>query len=672
MNLARRFRNLVGIPSYHYEPVFAQAVRRALRRVRPTAVALEVPPAVATELAWADTCWPGPVVVLAEPDSKHDSSVDFFPFVPGDSIFEAYRLAGREHIDTFCIDLDVHMPRERPQVALPGPEFAPRVGRLFLDANDALDAAAGAPDDRDLAREAHMARELSGLMQAHHCVLWVGGMAHWTRIVERLGRGDFEAPQAAVRQQRRFRRLRLAPSALLHTTHRLPYLVAQYASDPDRYHEARMTRALALEAVGAKDDGTRVVVGPAGLDAPTAGVSDCQAAPIDVARLLLYARNLAAGRRLSEQPSLGELLTAAAATIGNRYAGRLYALATAERTSETAAAYPALTYEVIGAREGFRLADTWITAKPYWPGDGIYIWVPSPGEIDRCTEDAAYRRMPSAQKQEQRAWVCYPPDETAYEQFVNYVLRRASVDDRTPARSEPFLVGLRDGVDARATLRHWKDGTIYVREDARGPVSVTNGVIDFSSRVEDSPVLRGEPIDGRSGGWIDPSCLHVGSASRHFHSDVLQDEPCHVSVPHRELSLITLDCPTWIKKDDSKSFYSRVIQRLIELPSDRNNLYGWLEVMFSFCRGKPVAYYSSYMPGPRIHEIARTYSVQVIHCPLERIPKPLLERHRTFRFLWLTRAQWEALLERIAEGKTAWLPAGRRGGATRNHGSRRA
>ena len=52
---------------------------------------------------------------------------------------------------------------------------------------------------------------------------------------------------------------------------------------------------------------------------------------------------------------------------------------------------------------------------------------------------------------------------------------------------------------------------------------------------------------------------------------------------------------------------------------------------------------------------ARAHRVTVIHCPLQQIPRPLLERNRRFRFLSLTRPQWNALLEELAEGKTAWL-----------------
>jgi len=77
--------NLIGIPSYHFDPTFARVAANALTRLRPSVVALELPDGLMGELEWAASCWPGPVVSA--------SAEALFPFVPGDSIFETFRLA---------------------------------------------------------------------------------------------------------------------------------------------------------------------------------------------------------------------------------------------------------------------------------------------------------------------------------------------------------------------------------------------------------------------------------------------------------------------------------------------------------------------------------------------------------------------------------------------------
>ena len=56
------------------------------------------------------------------------------PFVPGDSIFEAFRLASQAGIEVALIDVDVSVPGEQrppPTLAL-GPEFAGRPGEGFF------------------------------------------------------------------------------------------------------------------------------------------------------------------------------------------------------------------------------------------------------------------------------------------------------------------------------------------------------------------------------------------------------------------------------------------------------------------------------------------------------------------------------------------------------------
>ncbi|MBM4247112.1 MAG: hypothetical protein FJ148_25520 [Deltaproteobacteria bacterium] len=173
---------------------------------------------------------------------------------------------------------------------------------------------------------------------------------------------------------------------------------------------------------------------------------------------------------------------------------------------------------------------------------------------------------------------------------------------------------------------------------------------------------------GQWPGWIDPSLLHVGSVSWEVGPvEVVQKEPAHVSRRVRRLSLLTLDAPTYLPRDDTKSFYARVIKRLVgpAFRRGRNCVYSWLEVMFAFCRNKLFAWYSRYVPGARVHEVARRFGVRVVHQPLARVPRELVERNRRFHFLCVTREQWEDLVREVAEDRRAWAPElARRGPAT--------
>jgi hypothetical protein len=207
--------NLIGIPSYHYDPIFARMAARSLAKFQPSVVALELPDGLISELEWASACRPGPVVAASE------SSL--FPFVPGASIFEAFRLARGARIPVELVDLPAAGPPRvkadwHIHVGPLGPELTRAGAGLFLEATDSLFSHAVAPDCWTDSREAHMALQLTKLLAQGGKVLWVGSMAHWTRMIARIKGGYFDAPSVDLTVYSSFERLRLAPSALYRIT----------------------------------------------------------------------------------------------------------------------------------------------------------------------------------------------------------------------------------------------------------------------------------------------------------------------------------------------------------------------------------------------------------------------------------------------------------------------
>jgi hypothetical protein len=646
-------RNLIGIPSYHFDPTFARVAAKALTTFRPSVVALELPDGLINELEWAASCWPGPVVSASEKA--------LFPFVPGDSIFETFRLARATRIPLVLVDLPAADPTvertaRQERAILIGPELS-RVGAgLFLEANDSLMADSGPPDRWNVAREAYMARSLTRLLAKGETVMWVGGMAHWTRIIARITSGNIDDASVDVTVQSDFNRMRIAPSALYRMTGRLPWLVACYGQDPSTYGEHAAMQTLCLEAAKRSVQETTTLVLTERSDDQLGTMDEGEAsAPIDVARTLQYARNLAAIEDVRERPTFGELLTAAVATIGPKYAGRLYELAMNEQTSALALGHDALEWRVVEGREQYRCGDRIIESRPWWaPKGGLLLSVM---EIHRRTRDEFFRDLPAAEDDKSLCWECPPNDESDYVSFVEYVLRRASLADPEEEKSAPFQTGLRDGLDVRATLRNWAEGTIYVREEQRGHQNFRNGAIDWINASEHSDQLAGKV----PGGWIDPDLTQLGSCSRETREyDALQKDPwCQRD--YRDFTFITLDAPTSrptaLPKSSLPTFYDCVIRPLVDLDVSRNkksNLYEWLEIMFRFCAGKPFAYYSRYIPSPKVHHLAWQHKVHVVHFPLQRVPMRLLQRHKTFRFLGLTRKQWEEFQHRRSASAATW------------------
>ena len=517
------FRNLTGVPSYHYDAVFGRIVHEQFASARPAVVALELPASFRPALEWAAGCWPTPVAAFER--GRRSAMGMVMPFVPGDSIFEAFRLASQAGIEVALIDVDVSVPGEQrppPTLAL-GPEFAARPGDGFFDAADALNRREQ-PLVSDLVREAAMASALAALMAQHVSVLWVGGFAHWARIVERLRCRDFAAPDTVPAPRRRFTRARLGPSALMRLTGLYPSMVAAFARAPQEFDPFDAMRMLLHEAAKPEPDGQGTPpVGKARKMLPSE-----PAAAIDLARTGLYARNLAATARISEQPQLAELVLAASATIGPRYAARLFELATAEHLSPPGRALDALTFEVDPhtrgsdqVEAGFCFRGRRLSAEPWFPVPWPILDPPDVAQLTREARDAEYEGLPDARPGEAFHWHAYPPDQDAYEEFVRYALRRASQSDPLDGPSLPFVSGLEGGLDVRTTIRFWHEDQVYVRRHLQRSESIRNGVIDWTSRAEDSKILRGG--GGRGAGWNDPDSTVIGCVSRAVGHETIAD-----------------------------------------------------------------------------------------------------------------------------------------------------
>ena len=117
--------------------------------------------------------------------------------------------------------------------------------------------------------------------------------------------------------------------------------------------------------------------------------------------------------------------------------------------------------------------------------------------------------------------------------------------------------------------------------------------------------------------------------------------------PQRHWSFVTLDHPTFETRSGSGALWDRVIMPLVDLKKRRDDVYGWLELVFQFCEGKPFVYYSQYVPSARIYALARSHKVRLRWCPLGRLSGTLLARHRFWHQLWLSDSQWRELQARL-------------------------
>ena len=370
-------------------------------------------------------------------------------------------------------------------------------------------------------------------------------------------------------------------------------------------------------------------------------------------------------------------MLAASATVGPRYAARLFALATAEPLSAPGAMLDPLTFEVDPrtrgsetVEAGFCFRGKRLSAEPWFPVPWPILEPPDVGQLTRAACDAEYEALPDARSGERFRWHAYPPDQEAYEGFVRYALRRAGQLDPADGPSVPFVSGLEGGLDVRTTIRFWHADQIYVRQHRPTSDSIRNGVIDWTNRTEDSEILRGGSYPG---GTIPIRPRSAACRARSGTRRSTRQGQAAVTRRRREWSFVTLDHPTFETRPGSGALWDRVIEPLVVF-GQGDDVYDWLELVFRFCEGKPFVYYSQYTPSARIYALARSHKVRMRWCPLGHLSGALVARHRYWRQLWLADSQWRALKGAPGPqvGRAAHDPRGGalRSGAHRSSGTR--
>jgi hypothetical protein len=78
---------------------------------------------------------------------------------------------------------------------------------------------------------------------------------------------------------------------------------------------------------------------------------------------------------------------------------------------------------------------------------------------------------------------------------------------------------------------------------------------------------------------------------------------------HREWSVLTPDCPTYLDRaGERQTLWHTVIKNLLSVAGTTgDNLYSWFEPMCRCCAGKPLVYYSRCVPGWHPELVARVW-----------------------------------------------------------------
>ncbi|HIJ94581.1 MAG TPA: hypothetical protein HPP94_02360 [Desulfuromonadales bacterium] len=500
------FGPIHALPILHYRLEFAHLVRMACARVRPDAVAIELPPTLEPLFLRAVRRLPQISVLSYRRNTKKggkpvEGETVYLLVEPADPLVEAARRALELNLPLYFVDIDTdRYPRHHDR--LPDSYSICRIG-LEAYYREYLKFCDGEPPCReDTRREQGMAFHLQQLAQKHQRILFVCGMAHLERV-----KCSFATPQAAPLERMRRDGVsiwNLHPDSCREILAEFPFLSAVYEyrrgplpEEPveagsglrKRFHALELIRGGRQELPEEQllDNAIRRTARHTGREG---SFSDrqrviyrlfCEAARQyrqetgEILQLwqkrafFRFSRNYAlqSGMLL---PDLFQLLAAARGCVDDNFAYAFCRLATC---------YP-------WQSESSDLATISISPEELWGGSRQIRFRPRQKRSKGLSRIGLLKR-----KREKRPgeWlegfddpsVCsWPQEDIAIEEYGRFLKRKGELQlSEELSRTEKFSSSLLDGIDMRETIRNIHDGAIFVREQQRAKGGVGSLVMIF-------------------------------------------------------------------------------------------------------------------------------------------------------------------------------------------------
>jgi len=495
------------LPVLHERLDLAALTRRLLDTLDPAVVAVELPTTLAEAAERAVARLPKVSVVISE-DEPDEALV--WVVTPGDPLVEALRWARKRGRPAHLVDPDVRY-RHRRRDPLPDPWALWSLGpeRYLATVRTLVDRAPH--DDADILRERGMAHNARRAADSHPGTLLVlVGAAHARGVAEAL-RGPTAAPLARRRRSQ------------VTVRHLHPDSLTALMPDPPLAHavfELLRNGHLPESTDFAATVSRRVELLAAGLKLVT-GQSPTEAAERQRA-LVRYAAHRAHRRSPDGAPVPDR---AALAAVVWRVAAASYGEQTREETHSwqrrlffdfsrrharvQGQLVPGL-YEWAVAARG--VADDNL-AWEVFEAARCYPWQEEVAELETARVDGdmlqlgtrtvrfrrrffrvkhrpvavPVRRRPGPE--DAAEWlagfdgegICsYPPEDVVVEDYGRFLQRKAvAILSAERSRSEPFTTSMLDGVDIRETMRHWHEGSLWVRQLGRAPGDAGSVVVIF-------------------------------------------------------------------------------------------------------------------------------------------------------------------------------------------------
>lgn len=589
-----RYKNILAIPSIHSRVYFSLVVREAVKEFKPDAIAIEHPESFNKSLREAVSRLPFISLIIREIDNE----AVYIPIDPCDSIIEAVRLAIDEEIPFFTVDKDITSINSNSHYLMPDDYLLNKIG-LEKFYKEVKSKYSFFKTETDKEREIFMAYKLNELSKNYQKILFVVGMSHWENIASILKKNDFSKINNEYQNnEENINIYNVHKDSLNKAIGEFPFTTYMY----ELFREGKLDNFDKINIIETifKEAKLRYKL-PISL--------------LQQKNMMKYLRNLCLLENYI-MPDYIDMLTASKCMVNNDYGlevmqGMEYYPYYREEED-----YPTIKLNRDPATNGIEglLKDKKIKLHKY---DNVWRTSFKKIKIDKRPKEKYDGEWEEAWNNRTNL-LSHIPEDVLMERNMNILrdkIKNMLTEDK--AKIEPFRVSIKDGIDMRETIRNYYKNEIYVKEIPKLKGNIGHIVLIFD--------------DGRD---EDYDWNIVWYSEAHDDSDLIlyATEPGNILVGPGiskcyfggYASLMPPQAPYDIWRDYNKLKEEGIIKNYADL---------LLYAAIIYSVDKYLGYVAPKPPSNILKEIAKNYSVEIVHIPLANFSSETLRKLRHFHVL---------------------------------------
>ena len=589
-----RYKNILAIPSIHSRVYFSLAVREAVKEFKPDAIAIEHPESFNKSLREAVSRLPFISLIIREIDNE----AVYIPIDPCDSIIEAIRLAIDEEIPFFTVDKDITSINSNSHYLMPDDYLLNKIG-LEKFYKEVKSKYSFFKTETDKEREIFMAYKLNELSKNYQKILFVVGMSHWENIANILKKNDFSKINNEYQNnEENINIYNIYKDSLNKAIGEFPFTTYMY----ELFREGKLDNFDKINIIETifKEAKLRYKL-PISL--------------LQQKNMMKYLRNLCLLENYI-MPDYIDMLTASKCMVNNDYGLEVMQGMEYYPYYKEEEDYPTIKLNRDPATNGIEglLKDKKIKLHKY---DNVWRTSFKKIKIDKRPKEKYDGEWEEAWNNRTNL-LSHIPEDVLMERNMNILrdkIKNMLTEDK--AKIEPFRVSIKDGIDMRETIRNYYKNEIYVKEIPKLKGNIGHIVIIFDDEHDEDYNWN---IVWYSEAHDDSDLILYATES----GNILVGPGISKCYFGGYASLMPPQAPYDIWRDYNKLKEEGIIKNYADL---------LLYAAIIYSVDKYLGYVAPKPPSNILKEIAKNYSVEIVHIPLANFSSETLRKLRHFHVL---------------------------------------